>query len=225
MTKTALITGGNRGIGLEVVAELAALGHRVLLGCRNVAAGEKAASNLTGDITVVIVDLSNSDTLRERVGVIMAEYDIDILVNNGAILEDGTTLSVDKQDFYNSIQVNLTAPFDLIQEITPGMVERGYGRIVNVTSDWGSFADGLDGPAAYSVTKAALNALTMNMAHDIPSYIKVNSVHPGWVRTDMGGSSAPLSTQEGAKTIVWLATLPDDGPSGGFFNQKQPKAW
>jgi|TARA_R110002096_G_scaffold416576_2_gene619547 NAD(P)-dependent dehydrogenase (short-subunit alcohol dehydrogenase family) len=225
MTKTALVTGGNRGIGLEVVKKFAALGYKVLLGCRNVKQGLEAAYRLTGDIDVVEVDLSDSDKVRAQAAAIMADHDIDILINNGAILKDGSTLSVERQDFYDSIQVNLISCFDLIQMITPGMIERGFGRIVNVTSDWGSFADGLTGPAAYSVSKAALNALTMNMAHSLPANIKVNSVHPGWIKTDMGGDSAPLSTQEGAKTIIWLATLADDGPSGGFFNQKQPKAW
>lgn len=225
MTKTALVTGGNRGIGLEVVRELAALGFRVLLGCRNIQQGLDAASIISGDIDVVKLDLSDSETVRAEAAAIMADHDIDVLINNGAILRDGSTLNVTRQDFYDSIQVNLISCFDLIQMITPGMIERSFGRIVNVTSDWGSFADGLTGPAAYSVSKAALNALTMNMAYDLPTNVKVNSVHPGWIKTDMGGASAPLSTAEGAETIIWLATLPGDGPSGGFFNQKIPKAW
>jgi len=225
MTKTALVTGANRGLGLEVVKELAADGYKVLLGCRDVAAGCDAVSTLSTDIEVVHIDLSNSDTLRAQVQDIMQQYDIDILINNGAILKDGTALSVAKDDFYASIQVNLIAAFDLIQMITPSMIERGYGRIVNVTSDWGSFADGLTGPTAYSVSKAALNALTMNMVQNLPQYVKVNSVHPGWLKTDMGGPSAPLNAKDGTETIIWLATLKDDGPSGGFFHEKQPKNW
>lgn len=225
MSKTALVTGANRGLGLEIVKELAARGYKVLLGCRDTDQGREAAAALDGDIMVVHVDLSDSATLRKQVRDILERYDIDILVNNGAILKDGTVLDVKGKDFYDSVQVNLIACFDLIQEITPAMIRRGYGRIVNVTSDWGSFADGLSGPVAYSVTKAALNALTMNMAHSLPSNIKINSVHPGWLKTDMGGSSAPLSAADGAETVVWLATLPEDGPNGGFFNQKMPKQW
>lgn len=225
MTKTALVTGGNRGLGLEVVKELADAGYKVLLGCRDVSSGQEAAANLSGDIDVVHVDLSKSDALRAQVRHLMERYDIDILINNGAILKDGTALTVNKNDFYDSIQVNLVAAFDIIQMITPHMIERGYGRIVNVTSDWGSFADGLTGPAAYSVSKAALNALTMNMAQNLPQHVKVNSVHPGWLKTDMGGPSAPISANDGAQTIIWLATLPKDGPSGEFFHKKRAKQW
>ncbi len=225
MTKTALITGGNRGLGLEIVREMAALGHKVLLGCRHVTQGEQAAADIEGDITVVHIDLSNSDALRAQARHIMENHNIDILINNGAILRDGSVLSAKKEDFYDSIQVNLVACFDLIQIIAPAMIDRGFGRIVNVTSDWGSFADGLGGPVSYSVTKAALNALTMNMAHSLPENVKVNSVHPGWLRTDMGGSAAPLSAADGTETITWLATLPEDGPNGGFFHDKKPKQW
>lgn len=225
MKRTALVTGGNRGIGLEIVTELATLGFKVLMGCRNMTKGRDIAKTLSGDIEVVEIDLSNSDTLRNQAASIINKHTIDILINNGAILKDGSTLSVPKQDFYDSIQINLISCFDLIQIITPGMIERKYGRIVNVTSDWGSFEDGLEGPAAYSVSKAALNALTMNMSHSLPNTVKVNAVHPGWIKTDMGGTSAPLSPAEGAETIIWLATLPNDGPSGGFFNQKKHKKW
>lgn len=225
MSKTALVTGANRGLGLEIVKEFAARGYTTLLGCRDVDQGEKVAADLHGDIKVVHVDLSDSTSLRKQARDILERHDIDILINNAAILKDGTVLDAEPQDFYDSLQVNLISCFDLIQEITPCMIRRGYGRIVNVTSDWGSFADGLTGPVSYSVTKAALNALTMNMAHSLPHNIKVNSVHPGWLSTDMGGPSAPLSAADGAETVVWLATLPDDGPNGGFFTLKKPKAW
>jgi NAD(P)-dependent dehydrogenase (short-subunit alcohol dehydrogenase family) len=105
------------------------------------------------------------------------------------------------------------------------MLERGYGRIVNVSSGWGSFAEGLEGPASYSVTKAALNALTVSLARTLRGDVKVNSCCPGWVRTRMGGREADLSPAEGADTIVWLATLPPEGPSGGFFRARQRIAW
>ena len=225
MTQTVLITGGNRGLGLELVREMASRGFKVLLGCRHVTQGKKACADISGDIEVVHVDLSKSEELRAQIKHILSSHQIDILINNGAILKNGTALSVDPRDFYDSVQVNLNAPFDLIQMITPGMCERGFGRIVNVTSDWGSFADGLTGPAAYSVTKAALNALTMNMALSLPDNVKVNSVHPGWLKTDMGGAAAPLSAADGTETIIWLATLEKDGPSGGFYHNMQPKAW
>lgn len=226
MTKTALVSGGNRGIGLEIVKELAELGYKVLLGCRDTVTGEIIAEGLEGDIHVVKIDLSESGVLREQAEDILDIHGaIDVLINNGAVLKDGTMLSVSPDDFYQSIQVNLNAPFDLIQMIVPQMISRNYGRIVNVSSGWGAFADGLDGPAAYSVSKAALNALTLNMAQDLPNNVKVNSADPGWVKTEMGGPSAPSSTVDAAKTIIWLATLPDDGPSGGFFHEKRVKDW
>lgn len=221
-----LITGGNRGLGLEVVKAMASDGYKVLLGCRDLNTGREIAQNIPGNIQAVKIDLSESNALRDEANDILNQYGtVDILINNGAVLTDGTILSERPEDFYKSIQVNLIAAFDLIQVFLPAMTQQGYGRIVNVTSDWGSFADGLTGPVSYSVSKAALNALTMNMARDLPVNIKVNSVHPGWLRTDMGGAAAPLSPEEGVGTIKWLATLNDDGPSGGFYTQLKPKAW
>ena len=105
------------------------------------------------------------------------------------------------------------------------MIQRGYGRIVNVSSGWGSFAEGLTGPAAYSITKAALNALTVTLARELPPNVKVNSICPGWVRTRMGGSEATRSPEEGAETALWLATLPEDGPSGGFYRDNNLINW
>lgn len=132
MSKTALVTGGNRGLGLEIVKELAARGYTTLLGCRDVDQGSEAAVDLHGDIKVVHVDLSDSATLRKQVKDILERHDIDILINNGAILKDGSVLDAEPQDFYDSVQVNLVSCFDLIQEILPCMTRRGYGRIVKI---------------------------------------------------------------------------------------------
>jgi NAD(P)-dependent dehydrogenase (short-subunit alcohol dehydrogenase family) len=105
------------------------------------------------------------------------------------------------------------------------MIARGYGRIVNLSSGYGSFAEGLEGPAAYSLSKAALNALTVRLAREARGDVKVNAACPGWVRTRMGGDTAPRAVEEGANTIVWLATLPADGPSGGFFRDRRAISW
>ncbi|HEX5871127.1 MAG TPA: SDR family NAD(P)-dependent oxidoreductase, partial [Longimicrobium sp.] len=118
-----------------------------------------------------------------------------------------------------------TGPIRLIRALVPNMVARGYGRIVNVSSGWGSFAEGMGGPGAYGVTKAALNAMTVRLSNELPASIKVNAMCPGWVRTRMGGDAATRTPDEGADTAVWLATLPDDGPTGVFFRDRKPIEW
>lgn len=226
MVKTALVTGGNRGLGLEVVKKMAIMGHKVLLGCRDIEEGSDLARRTFGQIAAVELDLSNSKILRAKTAAIMDQYGpIDILINNAGILKQGDALTTKSEDFYDTIQINLTACFDIIQMLLPGMIDRDYGRIVNVSSDWGSFADGLTGPVSYSVSKAALNALTLSMSHSLPKNVKINSVHPGWLRTEMGGEGAPLSAEEGAETVVWLANAPAIASSGGFYHRKMGKAW
>lgn len=226
--RTALVTGGNRGIGLEVCRQLARRGVTVLLGSRDPDLGEVAARSLAGDGLVEAVDLDVADPaailtcarLLERRGV-----QVDILVNNAAVKADGDTLSVDEAELLESLQVNLLGAWRCCRAFAPGMAARGWGRVVNVSSGWGSFATGLGGPAAYSVSKAALNALTVCLARELPPGVKVNAASPGWVRTRMGGDEAPRTVEEGARGIVELALLPDDGPSGGFFRDMEPVAW
>jgi NAD(P)-dependent dehydrogenase (short-subunit alcohol dehydrogenase family) len=115
--------------------------------------------------------------------------------------------------------------FFCCRAFTPAMVRAGWGRVVNVSSHFGSFAAGLEGAPAYSISKAAMNALTVKLAEALPGGVKVNAMSPGWVRTRMGGAGADRSVEEGCDTIVWLATLPDDGPTGGFFMDRRPLAW
>ncbi len=224
-SKTTLITGANRGIGLAIAQGLAAQNHMVLLGSRDLKAGQDAAATLKGDVQAVELDLADRDVLQNQLGKIKSSSaDIDVLINNAAILEDGTLLEVAEEKFYASMRVNFEASYDLIRLIVPGMIERGYGRIVNVSSGCSSFADGLYG-GAYAVSKAALNALTFSLAQSLPENVKVNAMCPGWVRTRMGGMDADRSPEQGAKTALWLATLPDDGPNGGFFRDELPIKW
>ncbi|MEO0337273.1 MAG: SDR family NAD(P)-dependent oxidoreductase, partial [Pseudomonadota bacterium] len=124
-----------------------------------------------------------------------------------------------------SVQVNSMAPLNLMKEFVPAMNERGYGRVVNVSSGWGSLADGLAGPFSYSITKALLNAITLASARDTKGDVKINAACPGWVRTRMGGMMASRSAEQGAETIVWLCNLPSDGPNGGFFRDKKLVDW
>lgn len=121
--------------------------------------------------------------------------------------------------------VMLHGPYQLMQAAVPEMGARGYGRVVNMSSDWGSFHEGLHGPGAYGVAKAGLNALTLAAARQAPEGVKINAMCPGWVRTRMGGSGATRTPEQGADTALWLATLPEDGPNGGFFRDRKPLAW
>jgi NAD(P)-dependent dehydrogenase (short-subunit alcohol dehydrogenase family) len=225
--KTALVTGANRGIGLAIAAGLNRLGGiKVLVGSRRAEDGENAAGTLGGNAISVPLDLSHTEDLRRQVrNIVDVHGSIDILVNNAGVLEPGNILEIESDQLNHSLQVNFLAPLALIRELVPGMNARRYGRIVNVSSGWGSFAEGLSGPAAYSISKAALNALTLSLSKDLPKNVKINSMCPGWVRTRMGGEAAPHTPEEGADTAIWLATLPDDGPSGGFYRDRRLIEW
>jgi len=216
--KTALVTGANRGIGFAIARGLAA-DHRVFIGARDPMAGRQAAQAL--DCDWVHLDLEDPDTFGPaltRIG------GVDVLVNNAGVLID-TSLMEDPLGFETSMQVMLHGPYHLIGACRPHMEAAGRGRIVNVSSDWGSFAAGLEGPGAYGVAKAALNALTHALPRDLPKCIKINAMCPGWVQTRMGGAGADRTPEEGADTALWLARLPDDGPTGGFFRDRKAIPW
>jgi NAD(P)-dependent dehydrogenase (short-subunit alcohol dehydrogenase family) len=217
--RRALVTGGNRGIGLAIAAGLRAVGLDVLIGSRDRAAGVAAA----GPIGARAVQLDLEDAAGFAPALAKAGP-IDVLVNNAGILETVPFLG-DNDNFARSMQVMVHAPFELMRAVIPGMAARGHGRIVNVSSGWGSFAEGLNGGGAYGIAKAALNALTLRAAQEVSPCIKVNAMCPGWVQTRMGGAGAPRSPEAGAATAIWLATLPADGPTGGFFRDRRPVPW
>lgn len=216
---TALVTGGNRGIGFAIAKGLVSQGLNVTIGARDRMAGEKAAKEI--GCHSVQLDLSDPDsyfTALTRAG------GFDVLVNNAGILNDVSLLEPEN-DFTLAMEVMVAAPLDLIRLCVPHWRETGWGRVVNVSSEWGSFAEGLGGPGAYGVAKAALNALTKALPRDLPPGVKINAMCPGWVATRMGGAGATRSPEQGAETALWLATLPDDGPTGGFFRDKTPLGW
>jgi NAD(P)-dependent dehydrogenase (short-subunit alcohol dehydrogenase family) len=230
--RVALVTGGNRGIGLEVCRQLAAAGCRVVLSARDARKARSAVQQLSAP-GLVIQDVPLDVTDRGSVARARREIEarlgpVDVLVNNAAILEaDGdAVLDIEPAIFRSTFETNVFAVADVCREFVPGMVERGYGRVVNVSSGAGQLsAMGTYAPV-YSMSKAALNAFTKILANTVQgSGVLVNAVDPGWVRTDMGGPQAPRSPAQGAETIVWLATLPASGPSGGFFRDKRPIAW
>ena len=219
LVPTALVTGGNRGIGCAIAAGLKAAGCAVTIGARNDAEGRQAAADL--GVTFARLDLEDPDTgfaLMTQTG------GFDILVNNAGILNDVSLLDR-ASDFARAMEVMVAAPLDLIRMNLPHWQARGWGRIVNLSSGWGAHAEGLAGPGAYGVAKASLNALTRALPRDLPACVKVNACCPGWVATRMGGPNAPLTPVEGADTPIWLALLPEDGPTGGFFRRRTSIPW
>ena len=216
---SALVTGANRGLGRAIAAALKARGCRVTLGLRHPATGPEVATAL--GLPFVHLDLEDPDT---SFAAVTQAGGFDILVNNAGVLAEDSLLSP-RSDFGRAMEVMVAAPLDLIRLNAPHWRATGWGRIVNISSGWGSHAEGLEGPGAYGVAKAALNALTRVLPRDLPPGVKVNACCPGWVATRMGGAGAPLSPAQGADTPVWLALLPDDGPTGGFFRDRQPIPW
>jgi NAD(P)-dependent dehydrogenase (short-subunit alcohol dehydrogenase family) len=229
--RVALVTGANRGLGFETCRQLALLGLTVVLSARDLTKGEIAARQLIeGGLDVIFyeLDVSNQNHMNRIVHQVEQQFGrLDVLVNNAAILYDTWQSAVDANlDVVNqALTINLYGPWKLSQVCIPLMKRNEYGRIVNVSSGAGSLHYMTSGSPAYSVSKAALNAFSRILAADLHGTgILVNSVDPGWVATDMGGRGGrPI--EEGAKGIVWAATLPDNGPSGGFFFDGKPSPW
>jgi NAD(P)-dependent dehydrogenase (short-subunit alcohol dehydrogenase family) len=220
---TALVTGANRGLGFETARQLAALGHRVVLAARDPAKAQEAAARIPGDAVPFELDVASEEScarLRDL-------EPVDILVNNAGVAdESGSALDVPADELRRVLETNTLGAYRVTQLLAPGMRERRYGRIVNVSSGMGQLSDMFGGHPAYRLSKAGLNVLTRIFAFELrDTGVLVNSVCPGWVRTDMGGPSARLSVEEGVETIVWAATLPDGGPTGGFFRYKEPIPW
>ena len=145
-------------------------------------------------------------------------------MNNAGVYPTEGVFQVSEETFRGALEIITVGPFRTCKAFVPGMIERSYGRVVNVSSSGGSFGEGL-GPAAYAVSKAALNVLAVKASQAVRGDVKANAMCPGWVRTDMGGAGAPRSPEEAADTLVWLATLPADGPNGGFFRDRKPLPW
>jgi len=223
----ALVTGGNRGIGFEACRQLAGARMRVVL-ARNPERGEKAAQRLRDenlDVVFEQMDVTNNDSVQECAQRLSdAGTAVDVLVNNAGVYPTEGVFSVSEETFREALEINTVGPFRTCQAFVPAMVQRGYGRVVNISSGGGSFGEGL-GPAAYAVSKAALDALTVKVTQAVRGDVKVNAMCPGWVRTDMGGSGAPRSPEQAVNTLVWLAALPANGPNGGFFRDYEPIPW
>jgi NAD(P)-dependent dehydrogenase (short-subunit alcohol dehydrogenase family) len=225
-SRTALVTGANRGIGYEVTRQLAALGLGVVLGSRDPAAGQQAARQLQGEVRVEQLDVSEPgsvDACADRLA--SAGITIDVLVNNAGLYTTTPLLEIEEPALSEALQVNLIGAWRISRAFVPGMRERGWGRVVNISTGYAHLAESAPQAGAYGLSKAALNALTRMIASEAEPAVKVNCMSPGWVETRMGGAGATTTVEEGADTAVWLATLPDDGPTDGFFYQRKRIPW
>jgi len=231
--KVALVTGGNRGIGLEISRQLGKLGIRVILGSRDDAKGISAVAELIADrlpVEARELDVASDESIRECVNWIRRDVGrLDILINNaGIMVEEGEADAEEEiQIIRDTMQTNVYGPLLLSRLSIPIMKSRRFGRIVNLSSSMGSLAEMGAGYTAYRLSKAGINVVTRVLAAETQGMgILVNSVDPGWVKTSMGGSGASRTVQKGAETPVWLATMPDDsGPTGGFFRDRKSIPW
>lgn len=224
----SLVTGGNRGIGREVCRQLAGLGHTVLLTARDLDAAQAAAAALGPSVHPLRLDVTSEGDLSEAAKEIDERFGrLDVLVNNAAITYDtwqrATTADLD--EVRDAAETNLYGPWRAVQMLLPLLRRSDHPRIVNVSSEAGSLSRMGSGTPAYTVSKVALNALTRMLAAELrPAGFLVNAICPGWVATDMGGPGGrPVGA--GAASVVWAVTLPDDGPTGGFFRDGRPLPW
>lgn len=240
--RVALITGANKGIGLETARQLGKQGITVIIGARDKAKGEQAAETLRHegiDAHPLKLDVTNAEDRAKAVKFVADQFGkLDILINNAGIAFDqwsgNTTSATSPKKLRDTFETNVFAPVALTQEMLPLLRKSKAGRIVNLSSIMGSLALHSDPkspifnvkPFAYDASKAALNAFTIHLAHELrDTKIKVNSAHPGWVKTDMGGDAAPMNVVDGAKTSVALATLPENGPTGQYIHLEKTLPW
>jgi NAD(P)-dependent dehydrogenase (short-subunit alcohol dehydrogenase family) len=247
--RIALVTGGNRGLGLQTARELVTQDIHVILGCRDYKKGETVAQEFRDQgyqVEAFELDVANQRTHEAAYNFLEKEYGrLDILVNNAAIWKESTTSSSPLPDtnrtstlsseiLRKTFDTNFFGTVALTQKLVPLVRKSAAGRIVNVSSIMGSLTLHSDPRSpiypykvfAYDTSKTALNSFTIHLAHELrDTRIKVNSAHPGWVRTEMGGEGADLDISEGGKTSSWLATLPEDGPTGGYFHMGEALPW
>lgn len=240
----AIVTGAAKGLGFETARQLGELGFFILLGARDAAKASAAAAKLQSagiEAEGLALDVASSASIQEAAESVAARFGrVDVLVNNAGINLDGEDFSrtvvseADLQILRQTFEANFFGLVETTQKFLPLIRKSPAGRIVNVSSILGSLTLHAD-PAspiygsklfAYNVSKTAVNQFTVHLAYELrDTPVKVNSAHPGWVQTDMGGSAAPMTVQEGAKTMVWLATLGQEGPTGGYFHNGQPLPW
>ena len=224
----AAVTGGNRGIGLEISRQLTAKGVKVVIAARDTAEGEAAAQALGADFHPL--DVGEPASIAAFAAWMQKRHGrLDILVNNAGVLVDRAERITDGMGadvLERTLLVNLYGPMRVTQALLPLLRASRSGRIVNMSSILAQLSSMGAGTPAYRISKTALNALTRILAAELEGTgVKVNTMSPGWVRTRMGGEGAPRTVEQGADTAVWLALLPDDGPTGGFFQERKQVTW
>jgi NAD(P)-dependent dehydrogenase (short-subunit alcohol dehydrogenase family) len=235
--RTAIVTGANRGVGRGIAKRLVGLGYRTILTSREEQKGQQTARELKKEVGIDLadnlfyhqLDVTNAASIERLYHHVVEKYEAaDVLVNNAAVLLDqyGRVLRTPLDTYRRTMETNVYGPLLMCQYFLPKMAERNYGRVVNVSSGAGQIEAMVDDMTAYRLSKLALNGLTLMLAESMKgTNVLINTACPGWVRTDMGSPEAPRSIEEGAEGIVWLATLPDGGPSGGFFRDGQRLPW
>jgi NAD(P)-dependent dehydrogenase (short-subunit alcohol dehydrogenase family) len=230
--QVALVTGGNRGIGYELVKQLALKGFKVILASRDPDLGHEAAQKLKEldlDVSCVVIDVTNQESILQAATRVNELYGrLDVLINNaGVYLEENKKLvAMDPSILEKTMATNFFGVYHVIRSFIPLMEKQGYGRIINVSSEYGAMSDmSYPGVGAYKLSKFVLNGLTRLVAAEINGDIKINAVDPGWVSSDMGGPSAPRTPKQAAESILWLATVGSEGPNGGFFRDGQQIEW
>ena len=233
VARVAVVTGGNRGIGYEICRQLGQLGVQVVLTSRDAAKGRSACQSLRNEglpITFCGLEVTSARSIKALTAFVVKRFGrIDILVNNAGIMIDphgARLVELELKILRATLETNTLAPLMLIQALLPLMKEHKYGRIVNLSSTLGQLSEMRSGTPSYRISKTALNALTRIVADEARAFgILVNSMSPGWVKTRMGGPNAARTVAQGADTAVWLATLPAEGPTGGFFYERKPIPW
>lgn len=228
--KIALVTGANRGMGFAVSEKMAALNYHVIMVGRNDSALKEKTSQLIAknlSVEAFHADMKEEKDTSKLIEFVTEKYGhLDALINNAGIYIQENIFSSDENILRETMEVNTFAPFRLMKGFVPLMKKQGYGRVVNVSSGHGTIEGSSTSCPSYCVSKVSLNMLTKLFASEVSgTNVKVNSICPGWVRTDMGGASAPRSIEEGIKGTVWAATLEDDAPNGGFFRDGKPIDW
>ncbi|MDR4945991.1 SDR family NAD(P)-dependent oxidoreductase [Neobacillus cucumis] len=230
--QVALVTGGNRGIGYELVKQLALKGFQVILTSRDPKMGHEAAQKLKElnlDVSFVEMAVDNQESIHQAAMTVNERYGrLDVLINNaGVYLEENKKLvAMDSSILERTMATNFYGPYYVIRSFIPLMEKQAYGRIINISSEYGAMSDlSYPGVGAYKLSKFALNGLTQLVAAEISGDIKINAVDPGWVSSDMGGPSAPRTPRQAAELILLLATIGPEGPNGGFFRDGKQIPW